>query len=93
VEREPSFRTVAAILRRKDPLALLSAGLENADEYDSEARLIAGRLNRCSSATECRAVIWDVFRQQFGAEAAGVESDWQDLAQEVWTATRIHFAP
>lgn len=77
---------IAAVLRREDPLGLITPG-QNEDEYNAEAALIAARISRCTSREECRRMVWEVFRDAFGEDIAGSEATFEGVADAIWEGT------
>jgi hypothetical protein len=58
---------VSATIARHDPMKLVAQS-GSADEYISEARLLAARLHGCSTSDMCLDMVWGVFRNAFGDE-------------------------
>ena len=58
---------ISATIARHDPLKLVAQS-GSADEYISEARLLAARLHGCSTSDMCLDTVWGVFRDAFGDE-------------------------
>ena len=88
LEYSERTRSVADILRRRDPFALISDLSTNADEYDAEARLITAQLAHASDAAQLTAIVWQVFERQFGPDMAGAPVEWESIAAEIWAATQ-----
>lgn len=57
---------------------------ENHDEYDPEIELIRPKLPRCKTAAQAQTLIWDVFKEKFGADIAGPKSGYDELARLVF---------
>ncbi len=97
------YNQVTEILYRHDPIQLAQCGAP-ADEYAGEASKILPQLKNIKSALEARKIIYEVFDYSFnygssGKDSstivrldhneAGVESDYQLIAEEIWTAWEI----
>ena len=75
---------VSEILFRHDPEGINFE--TNTDEYEPEVETILPRLKEASSATDLRRIIREEFIRWFGADEVGPESEFEEIAQEVWTA-------
>lgn len=91
VDPREAAKIVTEVLRLRDPLRLISPQGENFDEYDGEAVRIASRLRTCTSVDDCRHMVWTVFVDQFDATTAGPEESWQELAEDIWRVTGVHW--
>lgn len=94
------YDQVTEILYRHDPAHLAMCGVPT-DEYAGEANKILPQLKNAKSALEARKIIYDVFDHSFNYgcsgtdlskivkicdDEAGVETDYQLIAEEVWAA-------
>jgi hypothetical protein len=94
------YNQVAEILYRHDPAHLAACGVPP-DEYEGEASKILPQLKNARSVLEARKIIYDVFDHSFNYgcsgkdlskivrisdDEAGVETDYQIIAEEVWAA-------
>jgi hypothetical protein len=77
---------VSEILFRHDPEGINFE--TNTDEYEPEVETILPRLREASSATELRRIIREEFIRWFGADEVGTEIEFEEIAQEVWSAYR-----
>lgn len=92
------YNQVAEILYRHDPIYLAACGAPT-NEYAGEASKILPQLKNAKSVLEARKIIYDVFDQSFnhgysGKDLsklirfddgeAGIETDYQLIAEEVW---------
>jgi 3',5'-cyclic AMP phosphodiesterase CpdA len=93
------YNQVAEILYRNDPAYLAICGVPT-DEYAGEAGRILPQLKNAKSVLEARKIIYNVFDRSFNYgwsgtdlskivrvadDQAGVETDYQLIAEEVWT--------
>ncbi len=78
------WNSISEILFRLDPMGISFAS--NTDEYDPEVSSILPRLKDCQSADDVRSVVYQEFVYWFGDETAGQESDYAEIAHEVWDA-------
>jgi hypothetical protein len=78
------FERVSEILFEHDPIGINFE--TNTDEYEPEVGTILPRLKDCNSVEEARMVIHQEFAHWFGEGIAGPESDYEDIAKDVWQA-------
>ncbi len=78
------FDQVAEILFRHGPIGI--AFEYNTDEYEPEASTILPRLENASSQHEALDAIHEEFVEWFFAGNAGLKTEYEELAAEVWSA-------
>ena len=78
-----SQEALEQLLARHDPMGLIEIGLPD-DEYRPEAQAILPRLREASSPADLRGIVHEEFVRMFFAELAGKESDYEQIAQELW---------
>lgn len=84
LDRQKLLQAVTDVLTRADPVGIVSDRVKNYDEYQAEAALIAARLRECETEACCRRIVHDVFVRQFGADTAGPEESFSELARAIW---------
>ena len=77
------FEQIRQVLGKADPLGLVQHGAPS-DEYDQEVAKILAQLHRCETIDQLRKSVFAVFLESFGAETAGSERDYQDLASALY---------
>jgi hypothetical protein len=76
------FDEVSALLFRLDPIGI---NFEcNTDEYEPEVGTILPLLRSCSSAEDVRRIVHQEFVRWFGADSAGPEEHYSNIATEIW---------
>jgi hypothetical protein len=83
------FDSVAVLLFRHDPIGIAFDN-ENTDEYEPEAGTILPRLQECESHTEALRAVHEEFVRWFGADTAGPEERYANIASEIWRLWLIH---
>lgn len=78
-----SQEALEQLLARHDPMGLIEIGLPD-DEYRPEAQTILPRLGEASSPADLRGIVHEEFVKMFFAELAGEESDYEEIARELW---------
>jgi len=77
------FDLIAQLLFRFDPIGINNGF--NTDEYELETSYILPQLNRCHSADDVQHMVYDVVLASFaGVENAGQESQYIQIAEEIW---------
>lgn len=76
--------TVAQLLVQHDPLQVYFEEDANSDEYDSEARIILGRIAECRSEQDCLDLVWSVFKASSSEKSAGEREMYRELARDLW---------
>lgn len=76
------FDTVSEILFRHDPIHI-NFGF-NTDEYEPEVVTILPRLKDCHTLTDVQAMVHGEFVHWFGADIAGAETVYTEIAKEIW---------
>ena len=79
-----SVETISKILMEYDPIHLYFEDVDNADEYKFEAERILEGVPGCVSEESCLDLVWDVFRAQFGEEAACGRDNYVELSRVLW---------
>ncbi len=77
------FDATAALLFCHDPISI-SFGNPNTDEYEPEVETILPRLSNCHSSEEVRRVVHEEFVRWFGADTAGPQERYEQIASELW---------
>ncbi|MHB9026745.1 MAG: hypothetical protein ACYC7E_21650 [Armatimonadota bacterium] len=76
------YQQISALLFHEDPLGI--NGTENTDEYDPEVGSILPHLKTCKSVDEVRRVVYEEFIHWFGADMAGSEDKYDQIAKRIW---------
>lgn len=76
------FSAVSEALFQADPIGICFG--ENSDEYDPEAGTIIPRLKTANSAQGVQAIIYEEFRNWFGADTAGDQALYQAVSINIW---------
>jgi hypothetical protein len=76
------FEAVSKILFEYDPIEINFE--TNTDEYEPEVGTILPRLRACKSEADARRAIHEEFVHWFGADIAGPEEKYADIASAVW---------
>jgi len=80
---EPSLaHLISVILFEADPIGINFS--TNADEYDPEAKEIAGRLDYAASADQLTVLIHSIFIRWFDARIAGPADRFAEIASRIW---------
>ena len=82
-------RLVEDVLRRHDPIQLISIGAPD-DEYEPEVGTIVPRLKEASSLHDVQQMLHQEFTKWFGAEQAGTSELYMAAAKELWWGW-LHF--
>ena len=77
---------ISAALFEADPVGLNFR--TNTDEYDAEAETIVIALPRAAGPDDVKALTQETFVQWFGADTAGPEERYVDVAQAIWSLWR-----
>jgi hypothetical protein len=77
------YREASAILFRHDPIGIAFDN-ENTGEYDTEVGTILPRLAHCQSPVEVRRIVFEEFCKWFTPEVAGKETNYDEIAEELW---------
>jgi hypothetical protein len=77
------FDATAALLFYHDPINI-SSGNPNTDEYEPEVQTILPRLSNCHSSEEAQRVVHEEFVRRFGADTAGPQERYEQIASELW---------
>ena len=83
LRHEELRRLVEDVLRRHDPMHLISIGAPH-DEYDPEVGTIVTRLKDVSSLLDVCQVLHQELTRWFGAEQAGPSELYMAAAQQLW---------
>jgi hypothetical protein len=86
------FDSVAALLFRHDPIGIAFDD-KNTDEYEPEAGTILPRPRRCESHADALRVVHEEFVRWFGADIAGPEEWYAEIASEIWHLWMTHRLP
>jgi len=76
------YESISSLLFRHDPVGINFE--ENTDEYDTETGTILPRLRSCGSASDALRVVHEEFVRWFGADTAGPEAHYSQIASEIW---------
>jgi len=82
VEYGDLFNSIASLLFRRDPIGINFE--TNADEYEPEVGTILPRLPGCHSHEHVLRVVHEEFVRWFGADTAGPEERYAQIATEIW---------
>src|SRR5262245_15136903 len=85
------FDQVSALLFADDPVGINFDS--NTDEYEAEAGTIIPRLSSCRSSSDVQRVIHEEFVRWFGSETAGPPERYALVAEQIWSAWRVHHVP
>jgi hypothetical protein len=77
------FDATAALLFRHDPIGI-SFDNPKTGEYEPEAGTILPRLSGCHSSEEVLRVVHEEFVRWFGADTAGQQERYEQIASELW---------
>ena len=78
------YHAVSEIFLRHDPIGIYFEGADNWDEYDPEVGTLLPELEGCASEVDVRGLLHLVFVHWFGADLAGPESRYKEMAKEIW---------
>ena len=78
------FDVVSDILFEIDPMGINFGS--NSDEYDPEVGSILPRLEECDSVEDVRRITHQEFVVWFGADSAGPEESYTEVAEQIWLA-------
>lgn len=81
------FHIVKNVVEKNDPLSLLNAGSPK-DEYDEEVQRIVSGLMQCKDTAGIQKLIYGIFLESFGAEAAGNINRYLNVAKEISLALK-----
>jgi hypothetical protein len=84
------YRAVSDILFRYNPMDL--AGKRNTGEYDPEIDALLSRIQEAEHLNALHALLFEVFRTDFGEENCGDEERYEAAASEIWKAYERHRA-
>ena len=84
------FDLTAALLFRHDPIGINFE--TNTDEYEPEVGTILPRLRGCQSEEQVRRVVQEEFVRWFGADIAGRQEQYAQIAAELWQLYRKSLA-
>ncbi|MGQ0835165.1 MAG: hypothetical protein ACT4O5_09645 [Gammaproteobacteria bacterium] len=75
---------ITRALNEADPVGLISGGAP-LDEYSPEIGTILPRLKEASSEQLLRRIIHEEFARWFGADVAGSEEKYAEVATRIWS--------
>jgi hypothetical protein len=76
-------RAIASVLRRHDPVGLISMGAPD-DEYDPEVGTILPRMRDATSELNMVRILHEEFVRWFGHDQAGTVTSYEAPAREIW---------
>jgi hypothetical protein len=76
------YEPIAEILIKYDPIGVYTEG--NKDEYDSEAKIIIGRVNEGLSINEIRDIVHSEFIESFDENIAGEPDKYIAIAEDIY---------
>ena len=82
------FSIVKKVIDRHDPYGLLAMGCP-ADEYDSESRDIASKINEYNSVDEIAVICSAVFTRWFGIDF--LKESFIEIAEEIKSNLIVHY--
>ena len=87
-EYKALFEIISEIFFRNDPVGINFE--TNTDEYEPEVGTILPRLKECQSVSDVRQIIHQEFVKWFDSDVAGPETQYEDIAHEVWMVWQKH---
>lgn len=84
------YRAVSDILFRYNPMDL--DGKHNTGEYDLEIDALLSRIQEAEHLDALHALLFEVFRTDFGGENCGDRERYEAAASEIWKAYERHRA-